>query len=139
MAGRRGARSGRGWDAIPPRPTSDEDSPGGELRPDGSERGNVPGRRRRGSPADSPYTTFGASGTTSGSSRGTYGKSRRARRSDTADGSLFGSDAAASPTEAHPAPDDGSGRAFGDGALPGGGFGDGNRSGRASGHAGSFG
>ncbi|MFI5931163.1 regulatory protein RecX [Actinoplanes sp. NPDC051494] len=31
MAGRRGARSGRGWDAIPPRAT-DENSPGDESR-----------------------------------------------------------------------------------------------------------
>jgi regulatory protein len=51
MAGRRGARAGRGWDAIPPRPprASDEHPPG-ESPGDGTERGNVPGRRRRGSP-----------------------------------------------------------------------------------------
>jgi regulatory protein len=48
MAGRRGARSGRGWDAIPPRPADDSLDSGS---PDGdSERGNVPGRRRWGSP-----------------------------------------------------------------------------------------
>ncbi|MET8150895.1 regulatory protein RecX [Actinoplanes sp. NPDC049668] len=56
MPGRRGARSGRGWDAIPPRPTED-DSPGGELRPDDPERGNVTGRRRRSSPGGPPYNT----------------------------------------------------------------------------------
>jgi regulatory protein len=131
MAGRRGARSGRGWDAIPPRPADHEDSPGGELRPDGSERGNVPGRRRRGSPADSPYTTFGASGTTSSSSRGSYGKSRRARRSDPADGSLFGSNAAATPDEAAAATPEAR-PAAGD-RSPGRGFGSGEPSSRGSG------
>ena len=54
MAGRRGARSGRGWDAIPPRPagrTTDEPATeGGGLRRDVTERGNAPSRRRRGSP-----------------------------------------------------------------------------------------
>ena len=47
------ARSGRGWDAIPPKPADDmtDDRPSeGELRPDGTERGNVPARRRRSSP-----------------------------------------------------------------------------------------
>ncbi|MFI7544574.1 regulatory protein RecX [Actinoplanes sp. NPDC049599] len=61
MAGRRGARSGRGWDAIPPRPASD-DPPDGELRPDDPERGNVAGRRRRSSPAGASSGAFGASG-----------------------------------------------------------------------------
>ncbi len=61
MAGRRGARSGRGWDAIPPRPAQD-DSSGGELRPDGLERGNSAGQRRRASPEDSSSGAFGASG-----------------------------------------------------------------------------
>jgi regulatory protein len=61
MAGRRGARSGRGWDAIPPRPAQD-DPPGGELRPDDPERGNVAGRRRRSSPEGSSSGAFGASG-----------------------------------------------------------------------------
>jgi regulatory protein len=56
MAGRRGARAGRGWDAIPPRP-ADEGSPGAVfpgsgLRRDGLQRGNVEGRRRRSSPGD---------------------------------------------------------------------------------------
>jgi regulatory protein len=52
MAGRRGARSGRGWDAIPPRPASrgTDEQPSGGLRGDDAERGNVPARRRRGSP-----------------------------------------------------------------------------------------
>lgn len=48
MPGRRGARSGRGWDAIPPRPARDELL--GELEPGDAERGNVPAGRRRGSP-----------------------------------------------------------------------------------------
>jgi regulatory protein len=80
MPGRRGARAGRGWDAIPPRPADDPTD--GEPRRDETERGNVPARRRRGSPgADSAFgpaiggsgtersrsrsggTTFGASGT----------------------------------------------------------------------------
>ncbi|GIE93525.1 regulatory protein RecX [Paractinoplanes rishiriensis] len=58
MAGRRGARSGRGWDAAPPRAarrTSDEQPPG-ESVGDGTERGNVPHRRRRGSPGGIPAT-----------------------------------------------------------------------------------
>jgi regulatory protein len=49
MTGRRGARAGRGWDAIPPRP-ADEDPLGSELRRGGSGRGNLSGRRRWGSP-----------------------------------------------------------------------------------------
>lgn len=70
MAGRRGARSGRGWDAIPAKPAG-EDPPGGELRPDDPERGNVTGRRRRSSPGGSSYGTrdgraFGSSGSRSG-------------------------------------------------------------------------
>ncbi|MCU7729995.1 recombination regulator RecX [Actinoplanes sp. KI2] len=56
MAGRRGARSGRGWDALPPRPPRhppDEHPPGGAV--DGeAERGNVPARRRRPSPGGYP-------------------------------------------------------------------------------------
>jgi regulatory protein len=51
MAGRRGARAGRGWDAIPPRP-ADEEPSGDELRRDGTGRGNVSGRRRRSSWSD---------------------------------------------------------------------------------------
>jgi regulatory protein len=52
MAGRRGARSGRGWDALPPRAASrntDEPAAEGELRRGVTGRGNAPGRRR-GSP-----------------------------------------------------------------------------------------
>src|SRR5690242_9338149 len=56
MAGRRGAWSGRGWDALPPRPPRhppDEHPPGGAV--DGeAERGNVPARRRRLSPGGYP-------------------------------------------------------------------------------------
>ena len=58
MVGRRGARSGRGWDALPPRPprhTPDEHPPGGAV--DGeAERGNVPARRRRPPPGGYPAT-----------------------------------------------------------------------------------
>src|ERR1700753_3671557 len=50
MPGRRGARSGRGWDALPPRPAGDAPADG-ELRGDDAGRGNVPGRRRGGSPS----------------------------------------------------------------------------------------
>jgi len=61
MAGRRGARSGRGWDALPPRPPRhppDEHPPGGAV--DGeAERGNVPARRRRPSPGGYPTTPGG--------------------------------------------------------------------------------
>jgi regulatory protein len=97
MAGRRGARSGRGWDAIPPKP-ADEDHPGGELRPDDPERGNVTGRRRRSSPGGSPYTTqdpdrgggaFGSSGSRSGSGGGgAFGGS--GSRSGSGGGGAFG-------------------------------------------------
>jgi len=56
MAGRRGARSGRGWDAIPPRAISRgaDEHPSGEPAGDDAERGNVPARRRRGSPGGFP-------------------------------------------------------------------------------------
>ena len=56
MPARRGARSGRGWDAIPPRPArADDEHPSGEPRPgDDAERGNVPARRRRASPGGNP-------------------------------------------------------------------------------------
>jgi regulatory protein len=55
MAGRRGARSGRGWDALPPRHRSQTDEhPPGEPRGDEAERGNVPARRRWGSPGGPP-------------------------------------------------------------------------------------
>jgi regulatory protein len=57
MVGRRGARAGRGWDAIPPR-SADEEPSGDELRRGGTGRGNVSGRRRRsswgGDAADDP-------------------------------------------------------------------------------------
>jgi regulatory protein len=53
MVGRRGARSGRGWDAMPPRSTgrsTDEppEHPPGEPTGEAAERGNVPPARRRG-------------------------------------------------------------------------------------------
>jgi regulatory protein len=54
MAGRRGARSGRGWDALPPRTpnrNTDEPSADGGLRRGVAGRGNAPGRRR-GSPGE---------------------------------------------------------------------------------------
>ena len=64
MAGRRGARSGRGWDALPPRPPRqppDEHPPGGAV--DGeAERGNVPARRRPPPPGGYPATLAGAEG-----------------------------------------------------------------------------
>src|SRR5690349_11126562 len=54
MAGRRGARSGRGWDAIPPRPAQDDagrgfggnDSGGGRSRAGGGERAGTGGSER---------------------------------------------------------------------------------------------
>jgi regulatory protein len=51
MPARRGARSGRGWDAIPPRSAraDDEHSSGDLPAGDDAERGNVPTRRRRAS------------------------------------------------------------------------------------------
>jgi regulatory protein len=73
MPGRRGARSGRGWDALPPRP-ADEHPPGSELRRDEAERGNVPGRRRRSSPGGSAFApAFGSSGTSAPARRGRGG------------------------------------------------------------------
>src|SRR4051794_39408747 len=70
MPGRRGARSGRGWDAIPPRPAREEPL-GGELRPGDAERGNVPNRRRRSSPgrAGGWAGSSGARSATTGSGR----------------------------------------------------------------------
>jgi regulatory protein len=65
MAGRRGARSGRGWDAIPPRAaddTTDERPPEGGLRRGATERGNVPARRRRGSPGGDDNPTGSGQG-----------------------------------------------------------------------------
>jgi regulatory protein len=92
MPGRRGARAGRGWDAIPPRP-ADDDPPGGGLRPGDPERGNVSGRRRRTSPGDrnsedggggsgwSGSAAFGSSGSTFGGSGSSGGADRRRRGS----------------------------------------------------------
>ena len=86
MTGRRGARSGRGWDAIPPRPVNaqpadsqpgDEDPADGGPRRDETERGNVPARRRRGSPGTSAFgPAIGGSGTgqPSGGRRGSGGR-----------------------------------------------------------------
>ena len=58
MPGRRGARSGRGWDAIPPRPArAHHEHLSGELPADDDpERGNVPSRRRRASGGDEHQT-----------------------------------------------------------------------------------
>ncbi len=58
MAGRRGARSGRGWDALPPRPPRHppDEHPPGEAADGEAERGNVPARRRRPSPGGHPTT-----------------------------------------------------------------------------------
>src|SRR3954471_7000229 len=50
MAGGRGARSGRGWDAIPPRAasrTTEEPPLDGGFRRDAPGRGNAPARRPR--------------------------------------------------------------------------------------------
>jgi regulatory protein len=73
MVGRRGARSGRGWDALPPRPArrSADEHPPGEPAGDETERGNVPDRRRRASPGgNSAVSGFGpASGQQSESER----------------------------------------------------------------------
>jgi regulatory protein len=79
MAGRRGARSGRGWDALPPRAArrpADEQPPG-EFAGDEVERGNVPARRQRGSPGGNsaaPGSGFG-----SGSGAFEQSESERAR------------------------------------------------------------
>lgn len=56
MAGRRGARSGRGWDALPPRAArrQTDEHPSGGPPGDGAERGNVPARRRWGPPDGGP-------------------------------------------------------------------------------------
>jgi regulatory protein len=103
MPGRRGARAGRGWDAIPPRP-ADDDPPGGGLRPGDPERGNVPGRRRRSSPGDrnsddggggsgwSGSAAFGSSGSTFGGS-GSAGGADRRRRGSAGRGSFGGGSA----------------------------------------------
>jgi regulatory protein len=96
MAGRRGARSGRGWDAIPPRPAQD-DSPGGELGSDDPERGTAGGRRRRGSSGGSSSGAFGSSGSRAfgnGSSSGAGGG-----RSGSGGGGRAGKDASERPPE----------------------------------------
>ena len=99
MAGRRGARSGRGWDAIPPRPAQD-DPPGGESQPDDPERGNVAGRRRRGSPTGSSSGAFGASGSRDfSSSRGGRSRAGGGGRSGFGDGGRSGKDSADRPPE----------------------------------------
>ncbi len=56
MPARRGARSGRGWDPLPPRSAHayDEHPPGEPTTDDDPERGNVPTRRRRASPGGIP-------------------------------------------------------------------------------------
>jgi regulatory protein len=61
MAGRRGARSGRGWDALPPRAArrQTDEHPSGGPPGDGAERGNVPARRRWGPPGGSPDGSAG--------------------------------------------------------------------------------
>ena len=69
MAGRRGARAGRGWDAIPPRPDND-DSSGGEIRRGASRRGNAVGRRRPPSPTESGADSGHGSETETGADRG---------------------------------------------------------------------
>ena len=84
MAGRRGARSGRGWDAIPPRPAQD-DSPGDEPGSDDSEGGSAAGRRRRSSFGGSSSGAFGSSGSRAFGSSGRTGGSR-GRTADGGDG-----------------------------------------------------
>ncbi|WP_250027168.1 regulatory protein RecX [Paractinoplanes maris] len=62
MPARRGARSGRGWDPLPPRPArAHDEQPLDELPAgDDPERGNVPTRRRRDSPGGTPSPDDGA-------------------------------------------------------------------------------
>jgi regulatory protein len=64
MTGRRGARSGRGWDALPPRPARHwaDERPSGEVPGSDAERGNVPARRRRSSPGGYPADLAGLAG-----------------------------------------------------------------------------
>jgi regulatory protein len=76
MAGRRGARSGRGWDALPPRAANsntDEPAADGELRRGVTGRGNALGRRR-GSPG-----LAGPSSSSSGLSSPEQSESEKAR------------------------------------------------------------
>ncbi|MBG0559939.1 regulatory protein RecX [Actinoplanes aureus] len=62
MAGRRGARSGRGWDAIPPRAETDGPVDGGSggFRRDGGRRFGAAGRRRTSDDGAGPESDFGA-------------------------------------------------------------------------------
>jgi len=119
MAGRRGARSGRGWDAIPPRPPRhppDEHPPGGAV--DGeAERGNVPARRRRPSPGGYP-TAPGWGGDGADPSEGRAGGRRWADGADSSEGRAGG-------------------RRWGDGADPSGGRGGGRRGGFDRGRSGA--
>ena len=71
MAGRRGARSGRGWDAIPPRPARD-DPPGGGLRPRDEERGNGPSRGA--GPPPGGRSQWGRSATADGAAAAAAGR-----------------------------------------------------------------
>ncbi|BBH64256.1 hypothetical protein ACTI_09410 [Actinoplanes sp. OR16] len=59
MAGRRGARSGRGWDAIPPRSADDPET---EAGPRPSRRGRWGGTSRRRSSADADVSDLPGSG-----------------------------------------------------------------------------
>ena len=85
MAGRRGARSGRGWDALPPRTVNrntDELAADGELRGGVTGRGNA-SRRPRSSP-DSPSSAREASSSareTSSSAREAWPSAREASSS----------------------------------------------------------
>ncbi|WP_173745349.1 regulatory protein RecX [Actinoplanes sp. TFC3] len=94
MAGRRGARSGRGWDAIPPR-SSDPDSPDGEPRRSESRRGNAGTDRRRGSPGESAFGTDGAPANIAGPGSAGPGsaKSGSARSGGAGSGNAGSSDA----------------------------------------------
>ncbi|GIF18449.1 hypothetical protein Ate02nite_11790 [Paractinoplanes tereljensis] len=79
MTGRRGARSGRGWDALPPRTTrgSAAEQPPGGLDGDETERGNVPARRRRASPGG--YSATPGAREQRGSGASEQSESERAR------------------------------------------------------------
>jgi regulatory protein len=83
MAGRRGARSGRGWDAIPPRANrrATDELPPGEPDDGDAERGNVPHRRRRSSPGGFPTEAghSAAGGQPAGGGRPEQSEPERAR------------------------------------------------------------
>ncbi|WP_307857961.1 regulatory protein RecX [Actinoplanes auranticolor] len=87
MAGRRGARSGRGWDAIPPRPVQD-DPAGGESASDEPERDPARSGRRRSSPGGSSSGAFGSSGSRA---FGSGNRSGGGNRSGSGGGGRFGS------------------------------------------------